>query len=72
MPKGRALAAVEVRPGWVLDIDGAERTVRERQYGYPREGETERRIKIWFTDGYQVSGDEGQTIYVVSEGEKND
>jgi len=68
MFRGKPMAAVEVKRGWVLAIDGEDRTVRDYRLRAPREDEIERRMSIWFTDGHQISGDEGQTVYVVSEG----
>jgi hypothetical protein len=66
--RDKALAAAEIKTGWVLHVDGEDRTVHNYRFRAPSGDELERRMTIWFTDGHQVFGDEGQTVYVVSEG----
>lgn len=69
--KGKSMSAGEVERGWVLYIDGKDRTVHDyRLRTSSKEDQPERDMTIWFTDGHWVSGDEGQTVYVVSEDAK--
>lgn len=58
-------AAAEIKVGWILHIDGADREVIGLKFSPPHEGEVDRRAHIWFADGTHAHGDEGQTVFRV-------
>jgi hypothetical protein len=57
----------EVRIGWQLWYDGKVRTVTGKKYGPPFGDEIDRRCRLYFDDGSTAWGDEGQTVYRVTE-----
>lgn len=66
-PRWRQDSAGNVKVGWVLHYDGADRVVREVTIHRREPGENDRRVTMQF-DGVRAWGDENQTVFVVSEG----
>lgn len=66
-PRWRRDSAGNVKVGWVLHYDGADRVVREVTIHRRESGENDRRVTMQF-DGMRAWGDENQIVYVVSEG----
>ena len=64
--KTRQDGAGNVRRGWVLRYDGADRLVRDVRFLAPRPPDSERQLIILFDDGTTARGDEGQTVYMVT------
>lgn len=64
-------SAGEVAVGdWLWWGGETARQVSNIRFGPPKGDETERQVRIWFTDSYTSErGDEGQTVYLATEEE---
>lgn len=67
-PQWRQDSAGNVKVGWVLRYDGADRIVRNVTIHRREPGENDRRVTIQF-DGIRAWGDENQVVHVVSDGD---